>query len=110
MQEPIENAEVIVAGASHRTDAAGTTTLVTAAGNIGITVVKPGFVPVTTSVQMGAGATQELIVELQPQPSVEESVTVVASTRPGQASRGSADARRGARARGNRREDAHDAR
>ncbi len=83
MQEPIENAEVIVAGANHRTDAAGTTTLVTAAGNIEITVVKPGFVPVTTSVQVGAGATQELIVELQPQPSVEESVTVVASTRTG---------------------------
>ena len=67
--------------ASYRTDAAGTTTLVTAAGNIEVTVVKPGFVPVTTSVQVGAGATQELIVELQPQPSVEESVTVVASTR-----------------------------
>jgi len=81
MQKPIENAEVIVSGASHRTDAAGTTTLVTAAGNVEIAVVKPGFAPVTASVQVGAGATHELIVELQPQPSVEESVTVVASTR-----------------------------
>ena len=35
----------------------------------------------TTSVQVGAGATQEVIVELQPQPNLEESVTVVASTR-----------------------------
>ena len=80
-QEPIEDAEVIVAGASHRTDASGTTTVVTAAGHVEITVVKPGFVPVTTSVQVAAGATQEVIVELQPQPTLEESLTVVASTR-----------------------------
>ncbi len=80
-QKPIEDAEVVVAGASHRTDASGTTTVVTAAGNVDITVVKPGFAPVTTSVQLGAGATQEVIVELQQQPSLEESVTVVASTR-----------------------------
>ena len=80
-QRPIEDAEVIVAGASHRTDASGTTTAVTAVGNVDITVVKPGFASVTTSVQVGAGATQEVIVELQQQPSLEESVTVVASTR-----------------------------
>jgi outer membrane receptor for ferrienterochelin and colicins len=80
-QKPIEDAEVVVAGTSHRTDAAGTTTVVTAAGNVDITVVRPGFVPVTTSVRVGAGATQDVIVELQQQPNVEESVTVVASTR-----------------------------
>jgi outer membrane receptor for ferrienterochelin and colicins len=80
-QRPIEDAEVIVAGVSHRTDASGTTTVVAAAGNVDVTVIKPGFAPVTTSVQVGAGATQEVIVELQPQPSLEESVTVVASTR-----------------------------
>ena len=80
-QKPIEDAEVVIAGTSHRTDASGTATVVTGAGNVDITVVKTGFVPVTTSVQVGAGATQEVIVELQPQPSLEESVTVVASTR-----------------------------
>jgi hypothetical protein len=80
-QKLIEDAEVIVAGASLRTDASGTTTVVTAAGNVEITVVKPGFAPVTTSVQMAAGATREVIVELQQQPTLEESVTVVASTR-----------------------------
>ena len=80
-QKPIEDAEVIVAGASQRTDASGTTTVVTAAGNIDITVVKPGFAPVSTSVQLGAGATREVIVDLQQQPSLEETVTVVASTR-----------------------------
>ena len=80
-QKPIEDAEVVIAGTSHRTDASGTATVVTGAGNVDITVVKTGFVPVTTSVQVGAGATQEVIVELQPQPNLEESVTVVASTR-----------------------------
>ena len=80
-QKPVEDAEVIVAGASHRTDASGSTTTVTGAGNIEITVVKPGFAPVTTSVQLRVGATQEVIVELQQQPTLEESVTVVASTR-----------------------------
>jgi hypothetical protein len=80
-QKPIEDAEVVVAGTSHRTDASGSTTVVTGAGKVDISVVKDGFVPVTTSVQVGAGATQEVIVELQQQPSLEESVTVVASTR-----------------------------
>jgi len=78
---PVDDAEVVVAGARRRTDASGTTTVVTGAGNVDITVLKPGFVPVTTSVQVGAGATQDVIVELQQQPSLEESVTVVASTR-----------------------------
>ena len=80
-QKPVEDAAVVISGTSHRTDAAGTTTVVTGAGNVDITVVKTGFVPVTTSSQVGAGTTQEVIVELQPQPNLEESVTVVASTR-----------------------------
>ena len=80
-QKPIEDAEVVIAGTSRRTDASGTATVVTSAGNVIITVVKTGFVPVTTSVPVGAGATQEVIVELQQQPNLEESVTVVASTR-----------------------------
>ena len=80
-QKPVEDAEVVIAGTSYRTDPAGTATVVTGAGNVDITVVKTGFVPATTSVRVGAGATQEVIVELQPQPNLEESVTVVASTR-----------------------------
>ena len=80
-QKPVADAEVIVAGASHRTDASGSTTIVAAAGNIAITVVKSGFTSLTTPVLLGVGATQEVIVELQQQPKVEESVTVVASTR-----------------------------
>jgi iron complex outermembrane receptor protein len=48
---------------------------------VSVTVVKAHFVPATAFVQVGAGAVQELLVELQPQPTLEETVTVVASTR-----------------------------
>lgn len=58
-QTPIEEAEVIVAGVSHRTDASGMTTVVGVVGNVDITVVKPGFTPVTTSGRLGADVTQE---------------------------------------------------
>ena len=82
--KPVEDAEVVVAGTTHRTDATGTTTIVTVPGSVEITVLKPGFAPATASVQVAAGATQDVVVELQPQPSLEETVTVVASTRTGQ--------------------------
>ena len=81
VDKPLEGAEVVVAGMTYRTDATGTTTIVTITGSIDITVLKPGFATTTASVQMAAGATQEVVVELQPQPSLEETVTVVASTR-----------------------------
>ena len=80
-EKPVEEAEVVVAGTTHRTDAAGTTTIVTVPGTVEITVLKSGFAPTTASVQVTAGATQEVVVELQAHPTVEETVTVVASTR-----------------------------
>src|SRR3954468_19257241 len=79
--KPVEDAEVIVAGTTLRTDATGTTTIINIPGTIELTVLKPGFAPATASVQMAAGATQDVVVELQAQPTVEETVTVVASTR-----------------------------
>ena len=72
---------MVVAGATYRTDASGTTTVATAPGTVEVTVVKAGFAPATASVQVAAGAVQEVVVELQPQPTLEETVTVVASTR-----------------------------
>ncbi len=80
-EKPVEDAEVVVAGTTHRTGADGTTTIVSVPGTVDITVLKPGFAPTTASVQVAAGATQEVVVELQAQPTVEETVTVVASTR-----------------------------
>jgi outer membrane receptor for ferrienterochelin and colicins len=80
-EKPVEDAEVVVAGATHRTDAAGGATIITVPGAVEITVLKAGFAPTTASVQVAAGATQDVVVELQAQPTVEETITVVASTR-----------------------------
>jgi iron complex outermembrane receptor protein len=77
----IEDAEVIVDGATHRTDASGSTTVATAPGTVEITVVKAGFAKATTSARVAAGTVQAIVVDLQAQPTVEETVTVVASTR-----------------------------
>ncbi len=80
-EKPVEDAEVAVAGTTYRTDAAGATTITTAPGTVELTVLKSGFAPTTASVQVAGGATQDVVVELQTQPTVEETVTVVASTR-----------------------------
>ena len=79
--KPVEDAEVVVAGRTQQTGADGTTTVITVPGTVEITVLKSGFAPTAVSVQVAAGATQDLVVELQAQPTVEETVTVVASTR-----------------------------
>ena len=52
--KPVEDAEVVVAGKTLRTDAAGTTTITAVPGTVDITVLKPGFVPTTASVQVAA--------------------------------------------------------
>ena len=79
--KPVEGAEVIVAGTTYRTDASGTTTISTAPGTVDVVVSKAGFAPSTASLQVAAGAVQEVVVELLPEPTLEETVTVVASTR-----------------------------
>ena len=80
-EKPVEGAEVIAAGVTYRTDSSGNATLATAPGTVDITVVKAGFAAATASVQAVAGTVREVAVELQPQPTHEETVTVVASTR-----------------------------
>src|SRR6185295_2263390 len=80
-ERAIQDAEVTASGTTHRTDAAGMTTIITVPGTVDITVLKSGFASTTVSVQVAGGAAQDVIVDLQPQPTVEETVTVVASTR-----------------------------
>jgi len=80
-EKPVENAEVVVARTTYRTDATGTTTVTAVPGMVELTVVKAGFAPATASVRVVAGGAQQVLVELEPQPTVEETVTVVASTR-----------------------------
>ena len=79
--KPVDGAEVLVAGVTHLTDASGRLTLTQAPGSIDLTIVKEGFAPITLSVTVAADVAQEVLVELQPLPTVEEEVTVVASTR-----------------------------
>jgi outer membrane receptor for ferrienterochelin and colicins len=76
----IAQAEVVVRGATHRTDASGRVTIVTIPGTITVAIVKDGFGPASAEVTLAAGATQDLVVQLQPL-TVEQHVTVVAATR-----------------------------
>ncbi len=76
---PVANADIIVDGQTFKTDAYGHARIPVAAGSIQLTVIKDGFSPVTTVVTVAAGQSQGLSVELQPQPTVEEHVTVSAT-------------------------------
>ena len=71
----------MVAGTTHSTDSSGSATLIVAPGSVQLTVVKAGYVAATASVQVAPGAQQDVVVDLQPQPTVAETVSVVASTR-----------------------------
>jgi len=79
--QPLEDAEVVVNGASWRTDVSGTATIELPAGTVDVTVAKAGFVAATVSVVIRAGLRQQVIIDLQRKPTLEETVTVVASTR-----------------------------
>ena len=78
--KPVVAAEVLVAGATHQTDASGSVTATVTPGAVELTVVKAGYVAATASVQVAAGSLQDVVVDLQPEPTVEETVTV-SSTR-----------------------------
>jgi iron complex outermembrane receptor protein len=81
--QAVANAEVVVGGTRYRTDALGKVTVPVTPGTIEITVLKEGFAPTTASVEIERGGTRDLLVELHPQPTVEEAITVVATTRTG---------------------------
>jgi iron complex outermembrane receptor protein len=79
--KPVETAEVVVAGAAHQTDASGAAHIQVPAGEAELTVVKSGFVTTTLKVLVIAGGQQEVAIDLQAEPTFEETVTVVATTR-----------------------------
>ena len=81
--EAVAGAEVVVEGASQVTDAAGVALVSAPAGAAQVTVVQEGFVSVTMMEPAGGGAQRVVRVELQPELTIEEEVTVVASTRTG---------------------------
>ena len=79
--EPVATAEVIAAGVTIRTNEHGVAVLEVPAGRIQVTVVEEGFVPITIPIEVVTGREQRVRVELAQQLTVEEEVTVVASTR-----------------------------
>jgi outer membrane receptor for ferrienterochelin and colicins len=78
---PVEAAEVIVGDRTLCTDGSGMAIIGDVTGTVEIAVVKAGFLTATVSVEAVPGAAREVVVELQPAPTVEETVTVIASTR-----------------------------
>jgi len=82
-QKPIAAATVVVNGTSSSTNPQGFVVVAVAPGKVEITALKEGFLPVTTTVQVASGQEQRVLVQLDRQPTVEEEVVVVASTRTG---------------------------
>ena len=77
--QPVAGAEVVIGGGTHLTDEHGTLSLTVAPGRHEITVVKDGFVPVTSVIEVTAGRTQPVLVTLEPSPTHEEEVIVSAT-------------------------------
>jgi iron complex outermembrane receptor protein len=76
---PVTGATVVIRGASHLTGADGTVSLDVVAGAVEINVTREGFVAATTSVTVQSGQTEKVVIELHPQPVVEEHITVAAT-------------------------------
>ena len=81
--DAVAGAAVVVAGTTQTTDATGVALVPAPAGTVGVRVVREGFVPVTVSLTLAAGEERVVRVALEPELTVEEEVTVVASTRTG---------------------------
>ena len=81
--DAVAGAAVVVGGTTQVTDAAGVAVVGTQAGVVQITVMREGFVPVNVRVTLAAGEERAVRVALEPELTLEEEVTVVASTRTG---------------------------
>ncbi|MYD69677.1 MAG: TonB-dependent receptor [Acidobacteria bacterium] len=81
--EPVAGATVVVASVTQVTDEGGIAVVPAAAGLVQVTVVHEGFVPVTVPVTSVENIERVVRIELEPELTIEEEVTVVASTRTG---------------------------
>jgi len=79
--KPVEKAEVVVAGSTARTDASGVVLLQVPVGEVELAVAKQGYVTTSVRVMVAAEAQRDITVDLQPELTLEETVTVVATTR-----------------------------
>jgi iron complex outermembrane receptor protein len=81
--EPVAGATVAAAGAAATTGADGVAILTLPPGKTGLSVVKDGYLPALVSIDVGGAPDQIVRVDLRPETTHEEAVTVVASTRTG---------------------------
>ena len=79
--EAVADAEVVVRGTTTPTDEVGVVIIRVPPGDTQVTVLVEGFLPATVSVDVVAGQERVVRIDLVEQPSLEEEVTVVASTR-----------------------------
>jgi outer membrane receptor for ferrienterochelin and colicins len=77
---PVAGAAVVIAGENFITDDQGSARATVAPGRLVITIAKDGFLPATTTAEVVAGERRVITVELE---TLEEEVTVIASTRTG---------------------------
>ena len=76
---PAANVDVVVRGATYKTDAQGVVVLTVPAGATEITIAKEGFHPQTVTLHMEANQSQQVVVDLVRQATVEEEITVSAT-------------------------------
>ena len=76
---PVEAADVVVDGVHYRTDATGSVSVATTAGERRIQVTKEGYLTVTQTVRVTSGHSPHVIFELQPEEVHEEEITVSAT-------------------------------
>jgi outer membrane receptor for ferrienterochelin and colicins len=76
---PISGAHVTVGEISAVTDQSGAATVMVNPGNLDVSVSREGFITSKASVTLAVGQTQEIVLELQPNPSAEQNITVSAT-------------------------------
>ena len=76
---PVRDAEVVINGTTHKTDAQGVVVVTLPAGHVDVVVVKEGFAPASASVDVQANQQQPVVIELNRGASIEEHVTVSAT-------------------------------
>src|SRR5260370_8584406 len=76
---PIAGAQVMAGEISAVTDQNGVATIMANAGNIDVSVSREGFIANKTSITVAAGQTQDVVLELQPNPTAKQKITCSAT-------------------------------
>ena len=76
---PIPGVALTVNGSPHTTGPDGRVTVEVPAGSVEIVAVHEGFVPVSTTLTLAAADQRDVVIALEPQPEMEEEITVSAT-------------------------------